>query len=131
MIDYSKFLDSYSDLSIESKMLCIVMLAIVMISYWIMFTKCDEKGWKALIPIYNVYISIKLFWGGSPWKILLFFIPIVNSVANIILLYKIGKSFGSTALGILNIFFSFFVLLWIAISKKAIYKGPGGESISN
>ena len=29
------------------------------ISEWKMFTKMGEKGWKAFIPLYNVYILLK------------------------------------------------------------------------
>lgn len=40
---------------------CIVVLCIVMIvSWWKIFTKAGEKGWKSLIPFYDFYIACKI-----------------------------------------------------------------------
>ena len=33
---------------------------IYVIAYWKIFTKAGEKGWKALIPIYNTYLMYKI-----------------------------------------------------------------------
>ncbi|MBQ9403085.1 hypothetical protein IJU22_00730 [Candidatus Saccharibacteria bacterium] len=38
-----------------------IAIAIIMIiASWKIFTKAGEKGWKSLIPIYNVYILFKI-----------------------------------------------------------------------
>ena len=29
-------------------------------SYWIIFTKAGESGWKCLIPIYNLIIMLRI-----------------------------------------------------------------------
>ncbi len=34
----------------------------VIIGLWKMFTKAGEAGWKALIPVYNFYILMKICW---------------------------------------------------------------------
>lgn len=46
-------------------MIWIVALAIayeilLIVSYWKLFNKAGEKGWKAIIPIYNDYVRYKL-----------------------------------------------------------------------
>ena len=33
---------------------------LMIIAMWRIFTKAGEKGWKALIPIYNIYIAFKV-----------------------------------------------------------------------
>ncbi|EOS62026.1 hypothetical protein C815_00152 [Firmicutes bacterium M10-2] len=35
---------------------------LVVIGAWQMFTKAGEAGWKALIPVYNLYIVFKFSW---------------------------------------------------------------------
>lgn len=35
---------------------------LVVIGAWQMFTKAGEAGWKALIPLYNLYIVFKFSW---------------------------------------------------------------------
>ena len=42
-----------------------VALIISIISLWILFNKAGEKGWKALIPIYNIYTLCKI---TGVWK---------------------------------------------------------------
>lgn len=43
---------------------------IILIAQWKMFAKAGEEGWKALIPIYNTWIMIKLTFGeGKEWLI--------------------------------------------------------------
>ncbi len=37
-----------------------VFYVLLVIALWKIFTKAGEKGWKALIPIYNVYIVYKI-----------------------------------------------------------------------
>ena len=48
----------------------IILAVILIIAWWRIFEKAGEKGWKAIIPIYNVYILFRIcgikecwFWG--------------------------------------------------------------------
>ena len=55
-----------------------VLYAIV---FWKIFTKAGEDGWKALIPIYNLIILLKIT--GKPlWWLIFFLIPIGISIIN-------------------------------------------------
>ena len=40
----------------------LIFIFINAIARWRIFTKAGEKGWKALIPFYSIYISCRLFW---------------------------------------------------------------------
>ena len=40
--------------------ICIVLLVLMIIATWKVFTKAGEKGWKSLIPIYSTYILFKI-----------------------------------------------------------------------
>lgn len=40
----------------------IVWYLLVVIGAWKMFEKAGEAGWKAIIPIYNMYIVFKFAW---------------------------------------------------------------------
>ena len=77
-----------------------VIAIIQIISMWKIFTKAGEKGWKAIIPIYNLVTLYKIS-GVSPWLVLLYLlsvIPVVGWLVTFILtIYaysKLAKSFG-------------------------------------
>ena len=62
-----------------------IAVAILMIvAMWKLFTKAGEKGWKSLIPIYDVYILFKIsgakswFWGLIVAEIIVFINTIVG-----------------------------------------------------
>ena len=59
--------------------------AILVIPYWVIFTKAGQEGWPALIPIYSTYILLKVI-GRPGWWLLLFLIPIVNVVIYIVMM---------------------------------------------
>ncbi len=70
------FLETYlvAFLSI-SLVVCIISI----VAMWRLFTKAGEKGWKAIIPIYNVYIYFKI--AGVPS---LFWVLLIVSVLSVI-----------------------------------------------
>ena len=50
----------------------VVLAAVIIISWWKIFEKAGEKGWKALIPVYNVFVWFKVAENGkSFWTFLL------------------------------------------------------------
>jgi hypothetical protein len=75
--------------------------------FWKIFEKAGLPGWGAIIPIYNVYLLIKV--AKRPgWWLLLYLIPLVDIVIGIIVIFDIAKNFGkSTAFGFGLLFFSF------------------------
>ncbi len=71
----------------------VVMYIIFMIAAWNIFEKAGEAGWKAIIPIWNVYILFKITWGIG-LLFLLMLIPIVGAIIALITSYKLAKVFG-------------------------------------
>ena len=94
----------------------VVMYIIFMVAAWNIFEKAGEAGWKAIIPIWNVYILYKITWGIG-LLFLLMLIPIVGTIIALITSYKLAKVFGHGIGYTLGLFFSKVVLadsgIWI------------------
>lgn len=85
---------------------CGLIFAIVIIAgWWKTFEKAGQPGWAAIIPIYNLYVLMKV--AGRPgWWFLLYFIPLVQLVISIIVAIDVAQSFGKDTLyGILLLWF--------------------------
>ena len=84
---------------------CLVIAVVFIIGLWKVFVKAGQPGWACIVPIYNVYILMKI--AGKPgWWTLLYFIPFVNFVIGIIVCISIAKAFGrSPAFGVIMLFF--------------------------
>lgn len=101
----------------------------LIICIWKIFTKCDEAGWKSIIPIYNMWIEMKLFWGEPcvlPF-ILLLFVPVANMVVAIMLTVKMARSFGKSggfAVGLILLPIIFIPILAFGSDD---YIGPDGD----
>jgi hypothetical protein len=80
---------------------------------WKVFTKAGQPGWAVLIPIYNIYVTLKT--AGKPgWWLILAFIPIANVVVAILIPIGIVNDFGKGAgfgLGLLFLGFIFYPIL--------------------
>lgn len=102
--------------------LCVAIIAII--AYWKIFTKAGQAGWKSIIPIYNIYMVLKIV-GRPGWWLLLLFIPFVNIVVTIVVAVDLAKSFGKSDLfGIVGLWlFSLIGHLMLAFGS-AEYKGP-------
>jgi hypothetical protein len=91
-----------------------IAIAVLMIAaLWKIFDKAGEPGWAAIVPIYNLYIMLKI--AGRPgWWLLLYFIPFVNLIISIIVSIDIAKHFGKGtgfALGMVFLPFIFYPML--------------------
>src|SRR5580658_11316621 len=85
-------------------MFWLAVVVVFVIGGWEMFEKAGQPGWAILIPIYNLYILLKI--AGRPgWWLLLYFIPLVNFIIMIIVSIDLAKAFGQGALfGIVLLF---------------------------
>jgi hypothetical protein len=80
---------------------------LAIIGMWRVFSKAGEAGWKAIIPIYNIYILLKII--GKPWWwLLLLLIPFVNIVILVMMAIALGERFGKGP------WWSFFLLAILA-----------------
>lgn len=110
-----------------------IILIIQIVAIWKLFNKAGEKGWKSIIPIYNVITLFKIS-GLSPWIVcayLLGFIPIVGGLImlgiSIYQSYNLAKSFGKGAGFTVGLVLLPFVFYMILAFGKDEYIGPGGN----
>jgi hypothetical protein len=109
----------------------IVYLAIivaVIAGFWKAFEKAGEPGWAAIIPIYNVYVMVKV--SDNPWWwLILFFIPILNIIAVFKISIDVAKQFGQGVgfgLGLAILSFIFWPLLGFGDYQYS--GGSGGDA---
>ena len=121
----------------------IIINVILIVSIWKIFEKAGEKGWKSLIPIYNICIFLKIC-NISPWLIFLYLtciIPIIGIpiiiAFNIYIQYKLGKVFNKSGWFVscmilynpLCILFAFFhpILYFILAFGNSEYIGSNSQ----
>ncbi len=72
------------------------LIVFLIASLWKVFEKAGHPGWAAIVPFYNIYILTQI--AGKPtWWMILFFIPIANIVAAIIVWHGVSLNFGKDA----------------------------------
>ena len=104
-------------------------IAVVVIAgFWKTFTKAGEPGWAAIIPIYNVYVMVKV--SGNPWWwLILFFLPLLNLVALFKISIDVAKAFGrglGFGIGLAMLSFIFWPLLGFGDYEYVGRNGTGG-----
>lgn len=91
----------------------IALIVLIIASLWKLFTKAGQPGWAAIVPIYNTIVMLEI--AGKPtWWLLLFLIPFVNIVVEIMVLVGLAEKFGKSGgyvLGMLFLPFIFFPML--------------------
>ena len=70
----------------------LALVVVLVASWWKMFEKAGQPGWAAIVPIYNLYILLKV--AGRPgWWLVLAFIPFVNLIL-VIVPFDVARRFG-------------------------------------
>jgi len=98
-------------------------VVLVLIGMWKVFVKAGQKGWKALIPVYNYVILFRIV-EGKGIRCLLLLIPFYGIYVYVMLCLRWAKCFGKdTGFGVGLIFLSsvFTLILGFDSSK---YLGP-------
>ncbi len=94
---------------------------------WKVFTKARQPGWAVIVPIYNVWVMLKIV-GRPGWWIVLMLIPLVNFIIAIIVAVDLAKSFGhgvGFALGLIFLGPIFGLILGFGSST---YRGPAAAA---
>jgi Family of unknown function (DUF5684) len=102
----------------------VVVYAILVIPYWMIFTKAGREGWPALIPIYSTYILLKVI-GRPGWWLILLIVPVVNVVIYIIMMNDLSKSFGHGVGFTLGLLFLSIIFVYILAFGSSTYRGAG------
>ena len=102
----------------------LVLIIVFLTALWKVFTKAGVPGWKALIPIYNAIMLLRIV-GYSAWYFLLYLIPIINIVFSVMVAYKLAIAFGyGIGMTILNLLGIGYLILGFGSAK---YLGPDGQ----
>lgn len=119
--------------------IALVLAVLQIIAMWKIFSKAGQKGWKSIIPIYNLVILFRII-GISPWLILAYltaFIPFVGWIVILVLtIYQancLAKSFGKDigyTIGLVIPATSWIFYLILGLGS-AEYVGPSGNAGSN
>ena len=92
------------------------------IGLWKLYEKAGEKGWKCLIPFYNMYILYEIVYGNG-WKMFFLFIPVFNIVVSMAVVFRLAEVFGkSTAFGVGLLFLKYIFMLVLAFDSSE-YEG--------
>ncbi|MBS0192465.1 MAG: signal peptidase I [Planctomycetes bacterium] len=101
----------------------LAILVFFIVTFWKIFGKAGQPGWYSLIPIFNIYILLKIV--GRPWWwLILCMIPFVGIIIAIIVTLDLAKSFGKGvgfAIGMILLGIVFYPILAFG---SAEYQGP-------
>ena len=70
----------------------LALTVLVFAGFWKTFEKAGEPGWAAIIPIYNLYVLVKIS-GNAWWWVILFFIPLINLLATVKISINLASKF--------------------------------------
>ena len=91
----------------------IVVVFLIIVPEWKIYSKAGQPGWAVLIPIYNIIVLLQII--RKPlWWIVMFFIPFANIVFLVMTYNELSKAFGKgvgTTLGLLFLPFIFVPIL--------------------
>ena len=113
----------------------IIYCVLQVVAMWKIFEKAGEAGWKSLIPLYNLYILLKII--RFNWLLLLglliWIIPVIGwaigaiymVVLQVIICYRLSRSFGKElgyTLGLLFLTPIFYLILGFGSAKYKALK---------
>ncbi len=101
----------------------------VLVAMWKIYTKAGQPGWAVIIPIYNIYILLKIV-GRPTWWLLLLFVPLVNFFAILMIYIDLAKSFGKSTLFGLGLVFLNIIFIPMLGFGDAEYRGPVHSAMS-
>ncbi len=104
-------------------MLALVFTVLMVVACWKIFTKAGEPGWASIVPIYNIFVWLRI--AGKPgWWILLLFVPLVNFVVSILVTVGLAKAFGKGAGFVVGLIFLPFIFYLILAFGSDEYRNP-------
>lgn len=95
---------------------------LLVIAWWKLFTKAGEKGWKAIIPFYNMFIQYKLTWSKKFFWIVLV-LAILSGVFQTVTVSITGA--GQVICSLLSLAASIALLVLMIIADYRLSKAYG------
>lgn len=103
----------------------LIISVVCLISMWKLFSKADESGWKAIVPILNIYTMIKIVWDTNAGLMtILSLIPGINFIIYLIMLSKMANAFDKGTGFFLLLLFLYPIGLPILAFGNSDYIGP-------
>ena len=107
--------------------LSLILLVLIIVALWYIFTKAGKPGWAAIIPFYNIWVAWEV--AGKPgWWMFFCLIPIVNIVFWVILCLQLAPRFGKGTGFAVGLIFLPFVFLPIMGFDSSKYIAPGAPA---
>ena len=100
---------------------------LTIVAKWKVYEKAGQPGWASLIPIYNIYIILKIVGKPGWWLLVMIFFPPVGIFLSIWMTNLLSKSFGRGIICTLGLIFLspiFYLLLGFGDAK---YIGSVGK----
>lgn len=97
----------------------IAVVLLTIIGFWQIFKKAGKPGWAAIIPIFNIFVFLDIV-GKPGWWFILFLIPPIGIVFQIMAYHQLSKCFGKGAgytIGMLFLPFIFFPVLGLGSAQ--------------
>ncbi|MEO6979882.1 MAG: signal peptidase I [Mucilaginibacter sp.] len=108
----------------------LALLAILCLAgFCLLFKKAGRHGWEALIPVYSLYVLLKVT-GRPVWWLLWFLVPVINAIAVVVIYTDFVKSYGKFTIRqqAAAILLPFVFLPNWGIEKRTQYLGPSASS---
>jgi hypothetical protein len=105
--------------------LLLLFVVIPIAATWQIFVKAGQPGWAALVPVYNLVILLKIVQRPIWWLVLLF-VPFVNFVVPLILMYDLARVFGKGVGFTVGLILLGPIFLALLAFGEAQYLGEGG-----
>ncbi|MEM9986322.1 MAG: signal peptidase I [Bacteroidota bacterium] len=93
-----------------------------------LFEKAEEEGWKAIVPVYNWLVWLKLI-GKPVWWVALLFIPVVNILVLVSMVIDLCRAYGQHDLKhhAAALLLPFYYFPKVGFDPKVEYLGPPEE----
>ncbi len=111
-----------ASMSIGTTIFSLLLAVFLLIVTCKIFTKAGRAWWEAIIPIYNIFIYLKIA-GKSYWGVLWLCIPIVNIFYGISVTHALSKKFGHGVGFTLGLLFLGIIFLPLLAFGKSQYEG--------
>ena len=103
----------------------LVYFVLIHIGFYKFFEKAGEPGWKALVPVYSVWVALRII--KKPlWWLFVYYIPFLGIIVGIGIIVEFLKCFGYLRFyqHLLGIVFGAVYLPYIAFKPETKFIGP-------
>jgi hypothetical protein len=121
----SRFMDTAPFVLNYLPWLIIALTIFGVVALWKIYQKAGRPGWECIVPVYSSYMLLKIV-GKPTWWIILFFIPVVWIIPQILICLALAQVFGKGAGFAIGLIFLPFIFLPILAFDKSKYIGFGG-----